>query len=224
MTLYDKQEPGLGGRRPAAALVAGRCSRRALAGAGRLGCRACCGRCWASGRSGARPSRVLLIGDVRRPRVTVTTFVSGDAVRVVLEASEKVPFRVSQEDRRVTVAIAARRCVDVALQPGAADRRHRGPRPVPGRTDNLFAIDAGPALPAAKASEQEAPAAAGARVPGRAAGGRGRAARRRRPPAPPLGRPPAEPRTGGLRTVVIDPGHGGARSAPRARAARWRRT
>ena len=33
------------------------------------------------------------------------TFVSGDAARVVLEASEKVPFRVQQEEGRVTVAI-----------------------------------------------------------------------------------------------------------------------
>ena len=42
-------------------------------------------------------SRVLLIGNVVIPRVTVSTFVTGDTARVVLEASEKVPFRVEQQ-------------------------------------------------------------------------------------------------------------------------------
>jgi Copper amine oxidase N-terminal domain len=39
-------------------------------------------------------ARVLAIGAVSVPRVTVGTYVSGEVARVVLEATEKVPFRV----------------------------------------------------------------------------------------------------------------------------------
>ncbi len=48
------------------------------------------------------PQRVLVIGKVAVPRVTVSTFLSGDMARVVFEASEAVPFRVQQEPDRVT--------------------------------------------------------------------------------------------------------------------------
>ncbi|PYQ20772.1 MAG: hypothetical protein DMF81_17605, partial [Acidobacteria bacterium] len=48
-------------------------------------------------------SRVLLVGNVDVPRVGVTISVSGDAVLVILEASQKVPFHVEQETGRVTV-------------------------------------------------------------------------------------------------------------------------
>ena len=50
-------------------------------------------------------SRVLLIGRAGVARVSVSTFVSGDVVRVVLESSEKVPFRVQQAEGRVTIAV-----------------------------------------------------------------------------------------------------------------------
>ena len=58
-------------------------------------------------------SRVLLVGNVRVPRVGVATYQSADVARVVFEASEKVPFRVEQEAGRVTVT-EARDLVDVS--------------------------------------------------------------------------------------------------------------
>jgi hypothetical protein len=51
--------------------------------------------------------RTLLVGNVSVPRVNVRTAASGNTVRVVIEASEKVPFRVAQEQGRVTIAIPA---------------------------------------------------------------------------------------------------------------------
>ena len=128
------QEPGLGGRRPAPALVAGAVRGRPLAGAGRIRCRACCGRCWRK--------RVEWRAAVARPRDRrrrrparrrCTTFVSGDAVRVVLEASEKVPFRVAPGDRarhrRRSRATLRRRRAPA----GAPHRRHRRLGAVRGR-------------------------------------------------------------------------------------------
>jgi len=161
------------------------------------------------------PSRLLVIGDVGAPRVTVTTFVSGDAVRIVLEATESVPFRVSQDEKRVTVAIT-RELVETAprqerLTGGIVDSVQ-----FLGGRDNVFAIGLGRRFQQLKTSEEPGPPArlvlefqarplmaaatpSGTPVPGAPA-----------EPAPAPGRAaPPEPRAGGLRTVVIDPGHGG---------------
>jgi N-acetylmuramoyl-L-alanine amidase len=161
-------------------------------------------------------SRVLVIGDVGAPRVTVTTFVSGDAVRVVLEATESVPFRVSQDAKRVTVAIA-RELIETAprqerLTGGIVDSVQ-----FLGGRENLFAIGLGRRFQQLKTSEEPGPPArlvlefqarpllAAATPAGTPAPGPTTTEQ-----APPAGRPsPAEPRAGGLRTVVIDPGHGG---------------
>jgi len=67
--------------------------------------------------------RILVVGPVSIPRLTVTTFVSADLARVVFEASETVPFRVQQETGRVTVAVAPR------------PRGRRGPAVPSGRRD-----------------------------------------------------------------------------------------
>ena len=83
--------------------------------------------CWSSARSSI-------------PKVTVSTFVSGELARVVFEASESVPFRVQQEPGRVTVAVP-RDLVDVVLQPGAARGRHRRARSSSwAARENVFAV------------------------------------------------------------------------------------
>jgi N-acetylmuramoyl-L-alanine amidase len=149
------------------------------------------------------PQRTLLIGNVPVPRVTVRTAVSGNVVRVALEASEKVPFRVAQEQGRVTIAIP-RDVIDVTLQPerftgGIVD----GVQFVGGK-DNVFSITLGRRFKELQAREEEAPSrlvlefqatplAAGEPSPV--------------PSAPAASRTtPAGP---AVRTVVIDPGHGG---------------
>jgi N-acetylmuramoyl-L-alanine amidase len=147
-------------------------------------------------------ARVLVVGNVSAPRVTVKSFVSGESVRVVLEATEKVPFRVSQEEGRVTVAVP-RDLLDVPyeqerLTGGIVDRVQ-----FLGGKDNVFAITLGRRFQQFKSAEEEGPPArlilefqGPVAVAGKPAA-----------PSPP---PAAVPSEHGLRTVVIDPGHGGS--------------
>ncbi|HLA76366.1 MAG TPA: N-acetylmuramoyl-L-alanine amidase [Vicinamibacteria bacterium] len=152
-----------------------------------------------------RPSsRVLLIGEVAIPRVGVKTFVSGDSVRVVIESSDKAHFRVSQEEKRVLVSVPGD-LIDVSFQEerltgGIVDKVQ-----FLGGRDNLFAVGLGRRFQQLSTTEdpgppsrlvidfQAAPLAAGA------------------PPsvAPAKPTPPPPPEVGVLKTVVIDPGHGG---------------
>jgi N-acetylmuramoyl-L-alanine amidase len=153
-------------------------------------------------RSEWRPAaRLLLIGNVPAPRVTVATFVSGESVRVVLEASEKVPFRVSQEEGRVLVAVP-RDLVNVAFEQerltgGIVDRVQ-----FMGGKENLFAITLGRRFQQLRRADEDGPPA---RLILEFSGPPVEAAKAA-PPSPPAAAAAAEP---GIRTVVIDPGHGG---------------
>jgi N-acetylmuramoyl-L-alanine amidase len=148
-------------------------------------------------------ARVLLIGNTGVPRVTVSAFVSGDVARLVFDASEKVPFRVQQEEGRVTVAVP-RDVLDATVQQERPAGGIVDAVQFLGGKENVFAITLGKRFQHMKAFEQETPPrlvidfeatpGAIARTPA---------------PAAPAPRPPAaEPP--GIRTVVIDPGHGGA--------------
>jgi N-acetylmuramoyl-L-alanine amidase len=154
--------------------------------------------------------RVLVLGKVVVPRVSVSTFVSGDMVRVVLEASEPVPFRVQQEEGRVSVTVP-RDLLDVALQPTRLAGGIVESVQFVGGRDNVFAVNLGPRFRDLKASEQSQPSrlvlelhgpplVAGAAPERPGTGIAGAAAR----PSP----SPAV-RDEGVRTIVIDPGHGG---------------
>lgn len=147
-------------------------------------------------------TRVLVVGAVAVPRVTVSTFASGDLVRVVLEASEKVPFRAQQETGRVTVAIP-RELVDVAFQQERLTGGIVDLVQFTGGRENTVVITLGRRFQQLKAFEQERPARLilefeAAPLPARAAAatpapGRAGAASGAQPPV-----------------LVIDPGHGGA--------------
>ncbi len=154
-----------------------------------------------------RPAqRVLLVGPVTVPRVTVSTFLSGDMARVVFDASEKLPFRVQQEADRVTVSVP-RDLVDVTLPPGRPAGGIVDSVQYLGGRENLFAVRLGPRFRSLKASEQESPPRLVLEL-------HGPPLVAEKPPAPPApaARPavpapvPEEP---ALRTIVIDPGHGG---------------
>jgi N-acetylmuramoyl-L-alanine amidase len=154
-------------------------------------------------RSEWRPtSRILILGNVAGPRITVNTFVSGESVRVVLSASEKVPFRVQQQEGRVAVAIL-RDLVDTSftqerLTGGIVDWvQYAGGR------ENLFTITPGKRFHEMQYQEQDGPPRLVLEF--KAA----QAPARKEPVAPaPVPKPgPGERESG--RTVVIDPGHGG---------------
>jgi N-acetylmuramoyl-L-alanine amidase len=152
--------------------------------------------------------RVLVIGPVVIPKVTVNTFATGELVRVVFEASESVPFRVQQETERVTVAVQ-RDLVDVLLQPKHLASGIVSSVQFLGGRENVFAVELGPRFQTLKATEQEAPVRLVLEFQGPplGLGERAAAAAAAAAPRPAPARPTeAEPQ---VRTVVIDPGHGG---------------
>ena len=151
-------------------------------------------------------ARVLIVGEVNIPRVNVTTFVSGDLVRVVVDATEKFPFHVVQQEDRVTVSMV-RDVVDVGFQ---QERLTGGivdwVQYVGGR-ENVLSVTLGRRFQQMKAFEQDgpprlvlefhaAPLRAAKETEPQGPGGAQAAPR----PAPEAPRP---------RTIVIDPGHGG---------------
>jgi N-acetylmuramoyl-L-alanine amidase len=152
--------------------------------------------------------RVLVVGKLAIPRVSVSTFLSGDMVRVVFEASEPVPFRVQQEAERVTVSVP-RDLLDVALQPSRLAGGIVESVQYLGGRESVFAVNLGPRFRGLKASEQESPARLVLELSGPPLVGERPAASLGGFSAAP--RPaPAAPPDEGVRTIVIDPGHGGA--------------
>jgi N-acetylmuramoyl-L-alanine amidase len=151
------------------------------------------------------PQRALLIGNASIPRVTVRTSVSGNVVRVAIESSEKVPFRVAQEEGRVTIAIP-RDVIDVSLQPERLTGGIVDGVQFTGGRDNVFSITLGRRFKDLQAHEEETPPrlvldfqaiplAAAEPSPS--------------PSATAAPRAPVAPEVPAIRTVVIDPGHGG---------------
>jgi N-acetylmuramoyl-L-alanine amidase len=145
-----------------------------------------------------------VVGPVAIPKISVSTFVSGELARVVFEASETLPFRVQQEAGRVTVAVP-RDLLDVSVQPARLTGGIVESVQFLGGTENLFAVQLGPRFQKLKATEQDSPARLVLELsaPPLAPGERPGAAA---PPPRPAARPAEEP---AIRTVVIDPGHGG---------------
>jgi N-acetylmuramoyl-L-alanine amidase len=148
-----------------------------------------------------RPAqRALLVGPVRMPRLTVEVSAGADQARVVLQATEKVPFQLSQAEGRIQVTIP-RELVDVAFQRerlagGIVEWvEFRGGR------DNAFLITLGPRFQSVKALELDDPPRLVIDL-------------QAQPLATSAAPPSATPATDGptawsLRTIVIDPGHGG---------------
>ena len=151
------------------------------------------------------PSRLLVIGNVPAPRIDVKTFVSGETVRVVLEASETVPFRVLQEEGRVTVAIP-RDLVSVSFQQQRLTGGIVDVVQFLGGRENVFAVTMGRRFQRMTASEQENPA----RLVMEFQAAPLAVASAQPPPAVVPAKPGGTGQAGGIRTVVIDPGHGGA--------------
>jgi N-acetylmuramoyl-L-alanine amidase len=151
-----------------------------------------------------RPAqRVLVLGHVSIPSVSVATFTSADLVRVVFDASEGVPFRVEQGSDEITVSVA-RDLIDVSLPAEPVSSgivewiQFRGGR------DNTFVVRLGPRFREVRAREQESPPRLVLELRGEAASAEGGPPT----PTPPPRSAPARP-ADGVRTVVIDPGHGG---------------
>lgn len=159
-----------------------------------------------------RQPRLILVGDVRVPRVTIRQEQVGAATRVTLDLTPRANYAVSQEPRRLLIRFEADALDASTVSAGgglaesfgtaepATLTIHLAPNFGTFRTStvlldaassrvvvDLFAAGA----PAPSAAPSPAPPQAPAPPPGDA--------------APPLGRPPAP----AIRTIVLDPGHGG---------------
>ena len=152
-------------------------------------------------------SRVLIVGEVNVPHVNVRTFVSGDLVRVVVDATEKFPFRVVQQEGRVTVSMV-KDVVDVGFQQERLTGGIVDWVQYVGGKDNVLAVTLGRRFQQMKAFEQDGPP----RLVLEFHAAPLRAAKEGEAPPPQGGAvapPKPEPESPHPRTIVIDPGHGG---------------
>lgn len=155
-----------------------------------------------------KPSRLVLVGSIRMPRVAGRVEPLGNLARVTLDVAPATPHTVTQEGGRLLVRFQAD-ALDAALPATTAPDLVQAVRPE-GAT--AIAIELGPRFTSFRATD----------LPGDRGGGRivievvaaptetpGAPAA---PATPPAEAPPlldlAPP--GSLRTIVIDPGHGGA--------------
>jgi N-acetylmuramoyl-L-alanine amidase len=155
-----------------------------------------------------KPSRLILLGDIRAPRVAGRVEPLGSLARLTLDVAPATPHTVSQDGQRLHIRFEAD-MLDAALPASSAPDLIQNVRP--GEGPAVVTIDLGPRFASFRATD----------VPGAAGGGRividviGQATAELPPgqPAPP--QPPDQPPllellpAGGLRTIVIDPGHGG---------------
>ncbi len=160
-------------------------------------------------------SRLVLVGDVRVPRVSVRQETSGALTRVIFSINPKAPYTISQEPGRVLVRIDAD-AIDAGLPTFT---------PLPllqsihlSEAGQTIALDVGPrfgSYRASAAAQEEGgvqvivdlSAAAAEQAP--PAPPRGGLPALPVPPLPDLQPPTAQPTAGTLRTIVIDAGHGG---------------
>lgn len=165
-----------------------------------------------------KPSRLILAGDIRMPRVAARVEPLGGLTRVTIDVAPATPHSVSQDGNRLVVRFEA-------------DALDAGDLRVPAPTDTLqaihlgdtpqtIALDLGPRFASFRAADQSAPAGGGRIVIDLIAQTDTPASA---PGSPPPGQPaPGDapplldmPPPGGLRTIVIDPGHGGDESGAR---------
>jgi N-acetylmuramoyl-L-alanine amidase len=165
-----------------------------------------------------RPSRLVLVGDVRVPRVTARIDTPGPPTRAILEVAPGSPMAATVEGTRVTIRIEAD-ALDLQLPPGGGgliNQMRAGDQP------NTVSVVLAPGAGTVRSTPQvtdtaarmtlEVQAAGPPAAPDPAAGASPAPA----PAAPPALPPPGpevlgallSPR-GVLQTIVIDAGHGG---------------
>jgi N-acetylmuramoyl-L-alanine amidase len=155
-----------------------------------------------------RQSRLLIAGEVRVPRVVVRHDGSGAQARVSLDITPATPHTLTQESGRLVVRFEAD-ALDMSLPSIASPDIVQGIRAVDGQP--AVAVELGPRFASFRASDQPAEGGTGRVVIDLlAAGGAAAAGPAGEAAAPPPIEAPLMPtQAAGLRTIVIDPGHGG---------------
>jgi N-acetylmuramoyl-L-alanine amidase len=159
-----------------------------------------------------KPSRLLLAGGVRLPRIAARTDTLGaGTTRVTIDVAPPTPHTLTQDAARILVRFDADALDTAEIRVTPNDTVagvHLGDAPT------VLAIDLGPRFASFRASDQPAPTPGSARIfvdlqaqtetppPG---------AQPTPPSPPPPETPPLLdlPTPGGLRAIVIDAGHGG---------------
>jgi len=154
-----------------------------------------------------KPSRLLVVGDVRVPRIAVRYDALGGSARLTIDATPRTTSNISQENDRLTVKFDAD-AIDVPSPPMAPPGDQslvRGVRMVDATT---LAIDLGGRFASMKATSQpvdtttrvviDLVAAQTDTQPGATPA-----------PSPPELPPALAPPVSAIRTIAIDPGHGG---------------
>jgi len=165
-----------------------------------------------------RPSRLLLVGDVRAPRVQMRYEATGAGARLTFDALPRAGAAIAQDNERITIKFDAD-LLDVpnnglALPPQSAGQTMIQAVRLADAT--TIAVDLGPRFGSFKASTQQldtstrlvvditAAAAPAEATPAAPAATPAPAASVPPPDLSSLTQPPAS-----IRTIVIDPGHGG---------------
>jgi N-acetylmuramoyl-L-alanine amidase len=161
-----------------------------------------------------KPSRLILSGDIRMPRVASRVESLGSLTRVTIDVAPSTPHTVAQDGPRLVVRFEADALDAADVRATTTTDTLQGIRA--GDPPNVITLDLGPRFASFRAADQPAPGGAvrividlaaqtdTAAQPGTPA----------LPPAAPPGTPEAPPlldlpQPGGLRTIVIDAGHGG---------------
>jgi N-acetylmuramoyl-L-alanine amidase len=171
-----------------------------------------------------KPGRLIVAGDLRMPQVSARLDPLGALTRLTLEVSPATPHAIAQEGNRLVVRFEAD-ALDPALPSSTVPELIQGLRP--GDTPASLIIDLGPRFASFRAAD----------LPGDRGAGRiviDVVAQTTEPaPQPPAAPPsPAQPApatpelpplvdltpTGGMRTIVVDAGHGGADEGARGAA------
>ena len=162
-----------------------------------------------------KPSRLILLGDIRVPRIGGRVEALGAMVRLTLDVAPATPHTVSQDGQRLSIRFEAD-VLDAALPATTAPDLVQNIRP--GDAPNVIAVDLGPRFASFRSSD----------VPGDRGSGRiviEVIAQTTTPQPGTPGQPGATPTptpsgqeppplvelapSAGIRTIVIDPGHGG---------------
>ena len=154
-----------------------------------------------------KPSRLVLLGDIRVPRVAGRIDGQGTAARVTLDVAPATPHAVTQDANRLLVRFEAD-ALDATLPASSAPDLIQAIRP--GDAPSTLAIDLGPRFGAFRATQTTGDRGAGRIVIEITA----HTTETPAPAAPTTPAPDPPPLldlapAGGLRTVVVDPGHGG---------------
>jgi N-acetylmuramoyl-L-alanine amidase len=162
-----------------------------------------------------KPSRLIVVGDVRMPQVVGRIEPLGALARLTLDVSPATPHAITQDANRLVIRFEAE-ALDATLPPSTAPDLIQGVRP--GDNASSLVIDLGRRFASFRTADLPGDRGTGRIVVEVAA---------QTTEAPPQTPPPSAPATpelpplidlapsGGLRTIVVDAGHGGPEEGAR---------